>query len=78
MYASHSLLAFRLSISLSHLLDFLFPPSAFFESVTAVPTLEDYYHIDEYSEVVLLSRPVIVISYHDMYWLHRVSNAQKG
>lgn len=50
----------------------------FFEAAAGVPSLEEYYHIDEYSEAVLLTRPVIVISFHDMYWLYRMVGENLG
>jgi Ras GTPase-activating-like protein IQGAP2/3 len=45
---------------------------AFFVAAINVDSLEEHFHVDEYSEVVLKSRPAIVISYHDMYFVHRM------
>lgn len=49
---------------------------AFFVEAINVESLEDHFHVDEYSEVVLKSRPAIVISYHDMYYVHKMIAGQ--
>lgn len=54
-------------------LSFFFLPRNFFQAACDVPEPEEKFNIDEYSDMVTLSKPVIYISIEEIINTHSVS-----